>query len=75
MWGRGGVERRQRDRRRAGTNNRGWQDQIVFFLMMGAILYGLWWYVTVYDSAQGRCQRGDVGACVVVVANQLQPTP
>jgi hypothetical protein len=24
-----------------------------------------WWYVDEYDSATGRCYRGDFGACIV----------
>lgn len=28
------------------------------------------WFFAVYDSAEGRCNRGDLGACVVVFAKQ-----
>jgi hypothetical protein len=66
------MERRRHDRRRpTGRSARAWQYEILFFLALGAIVYGAIWYFTVYDTAQGRCQRGDLGACAVVVANQV----
>lgn len=32
-------------------------------------------YFGVYDTAAGRCNRGDLSACVVAVAQQPQPLP
>ena len=48
-----------------------------FFLVMvvlsavGLIVGGaLLWYFTIYDTAMGKCDRGDVGACVIWQAQQ-----
>src|SRR2546425_9497673 len=38
---------------------------IVVVLVLGAI-----WYFGFYDTAAGKCNRGDVGACLVVAAQQ-----
>ncbi len=35
-----------------------------------ALVLGLVWYFAVYDTAEGRCNRGDLGACFVVYAKQ-----
>ncbi len=43
----------------------------VFITVAGAVLVvGLVWYFAVYDTAEGRCNRGDLGACFVVYAKQ-----
>ena len=34
-------------------------------MVVVAVVAVLWWYLTVYDTAQGKCQRGDPAACVV----------
>jgi hypothetical protein len=38
---------------------------------VGAIALAIaWWYFAVYDTAQGKCNRGDLGACVVWQSQQ-----
>src|SRR5260370_32528207 len=41
---------------------------IVFIGLL--IVGGLVWYFGFYDTAAGRCNRGDLGACVVAVGQQ-----
>jgi hypothetical protein len=36
------------------------------------IIVAAWWYFFVFDTAQGKCGRGDYGACVVWQAQQAQ---
>jgi len=31
-----------------------------------------WFYVAVWDTAQGKCRRGDIGACFVWEAQEAQ---
>jgi hypothetical protein len=39
----------------------------VLFIAVAVVVGGaLFWYFAVYDSASGRCDRGDLGACMVV---------
>lgn len=35
-----------------------------------AIAASVLWFVNVYDTAAGRCSRGDLGACTVIAAKQ-----
>ncbi len=45
----------------------------VLITVAGAVLVlGLVWYFGVYDTAQGKCNRGDMGACLVLAAQQAQ---
>lgn len=49
-----------------GTGGRGWWiGGALLVLALGAA-----WYVGVYDTAEGKCNRGDLGACLVVYAKQ-----
>ena len=60
-----------------------------WFVIIGNGLAGLWslaahrwpgvrsralWWFTIYDTPRGKCERGDLGACVVWQA-QSQPSP
>jgi len=36
---------------------------VAVVIIIGA---GLIWYFAVYDTAQNKCDRGDLGACLVV---------
>lgn len=51
-----------------GAARRAWRH-LVFVLARLAILVilvaGAWWWFGVYDTARGRCERGDLGACIV----------
>ncbi len=38
-----------------------------------SVAAGGFWYFTVYDTAQGKCQRGDLNACIVLEAQQPAP--
>lgn len=38
---------------------------LVSAVLFGVVATGIW-YVTVYDTAAGRCSRGDLGACAVL---------
>lgn len=40
---------------------------ILIVLVVGA---GAAWYFLIYDTAAGRCNRGDLGACIVWEAQQ-----
>ncbi len=42
-------------------------SRVVLFIVVAAIL--LWWF-TIYDTARGRCERGDLGACIVWESQQ-----
>jgi hypothetical protein len=42
-------------------------------VLVVAIVAGFW-YFTVYDTAAGKCDRGDIQACAVVASRQT-PTP
>jgi hypothetical protein len=38
--------------------------------IVGMLLLALgFWFFTIYDTAKGKCQRGDVNACIVWQAN------
>jgi hypothetical protein len=37
-----------------------------------ALLVGVAWYLFVYNSASGRCNRGDLGACIVLSVQQAE---
>ena len=43
---------------------------VAVFLVGLAVLAVLLWYFTIYDTAKGKCQRGDVNACIVWQAQQ-----
>ncbi len=45
---------------------------VIVLVLIGVI--AAIWYFGFYDTAQGRCSRGDVGACVVYYATQ-SPSP
>lgn len=50
------------------TGGRGtgwWIGGVVLVLAVVAV-----WYFAVYDTAEGKCNRGDLGACMVVLAKQ-----
>lgn len=49
--------------------------QIVLALLLGAAILGALWYFQVYDTAAGKCQRGDLNACMVWQAQQGQQVP
>jgi hypothetical protein len=40
--------------------------------VVGAVLL---WYFGVYDTAKGKCDRGDPGACAVWTMQQSDPGP
>jgi hypothetical protein len=45
------------------------------FFLAGAIsllLVGGWYYVAVWDTAAGKCERGDFGACLMAGAQQYE---
>jgi hypothetical protein len=49
------------------------QRIIVFAaVLVGLLIAGLVWYFAVYDTAQNKCSRGDVGACIVVGGQQAE---
>jgi hypothetical protein len=54
----------------------GWRTDLVIIgalcsvLLVVAIAAGGWWYITYYDTAVNKCNRGDLGACVVYEAQQ-----
>jgi hypothetical protein len=39
---------------------------------LALIVAGLVWYFAVYDTAENKCSRGDLGACVVVAGQQAE---
>ena len=40
-------------------------------ILIGVLILGvLFWYFGYYDTAAAKCQRGDLGACVVTAAEQ-----
>jgi hypothetical protein len=39
-------------------------------MVVVAVLAVLGWYFMIYDTAQGKCQRGDPGACVIWQASR-----
>jgi hypothetical protein len=45
---------------------------LALLLTVGLIL-GAFWYFTVYDTAQGKCGRGDPAACWIWQQQQTQP--
>lgn len=45
---------------------------IIVALLMAAVGGAGVWYVTVYDTAAAKCERGDLGACTVVAAQAEQ---
>ena len=40
------------------------------FGMVLVVVIGAWWFFNVYDTAEGRCGRGDLGACIVPQGQQ-----
>ena len=63
--------------RAEGAGRRLWRH-LVYALARVALLViivaaALWWF-TIYDTPRGKCERGDLGACVVWQA-QSQPSP
>jgi hypothetical protein len=48
--------------------------QLGFLAVVAALLTGGLWYASVYDTAVGKCDRGDPGACAVL-ASRWTPTP
>lgn len=49
-----------------------YRDILRGLLLAGAVAGGLAWYFLVYDTAEGKCNRGDLGACAVVAAQHAQ---
>jgi len=49
-------------------------EYIFFFLAVAAVTLAVVWYLNVYDTAQGKCQRGDPQACLIWQAQQA-PAP
>jgi 4-amino-4-deoxy-L-arabinose transferase-like glycosyltransferase len=41
-------------------------------LLAAAVLVAVGWYFLVYDTAEGKCNRGDLGACVVAGQHRIQ---
>jgi hypothetical protein len=41
------------------------RELLVTAVVALALVGAAWFYLTVYDTAEGRCHRGDVGACAV----------
>lgn len=39
-------------------------------VVLALVAAGLIWYFAVYDTAENKCQRGDLGACLVVAGQQ-----
>lgn len=39
-------------------------------LVVAAAAAGIYWYATAYDTVAGRCDRGDLGACSYLAAQQ-----
>jgi hypothetical protein len=37
---------------------------------IGLLIVGALWYFLIYDTAEGKCRRGDLGACVVWQSEQ-----
>lgn len=46
----------------------------IYAALVLATLLGIaaFWYFTTYDTAAGKCERGDLGACTVLAAQQAQ---
>lgn len=42
--------------------------------LTAVLLAGVWWYLSVYDTAAGKCDRGDAEACAVL-ASRRTPSP
>lgn len=42
----------------------------VILLGVALLFVGALWYFLVYDTAEGKCNRGDIGACVVWQSEQ-----
>jgi hypothetical protein len=51
---------------------RPYRDILRGLLLAAAVVGGLAWYFLVYDTAEGKCNRGDLGACAVVAAQHAQ---
>lgn len=49
-----------------------YRDVLRGLLFAGVIAAGIAWYFLVYDTAEGKCNRGDLGACAVVAAEHAQ---
>lgn len=45
---------------------------IRWLLVLGIVGVVAWWYFGYYDTAAAKCNRGDLGACTVVMAQQAQ---
>lgn len=59
---------------RGGASMPDWLFNMVA-IMVGLVILGGYWYLNVYDTAQGKCQRGDLGACLVWQAQHPTPAP
>ena len=41
-------------------------ETVIAGLLIGGLVMAIgFWYFAVYDTAKGKCQRGDVNACIV----------
>lgn len=38
---------------------------VLVFAVAVVVGAALWWYFGVYDTAKGKCERGDMDACLV----------
>lgn len=45
---------------------------LLTLLVLAVVGAAGYWFVTVYDTAEAKCSRGDLGACTVVAAQQAQ---
>jgi hypothetical protein len=51
-----------------------WLWTVVGSVVAGLVILGvILWYFTVYDTAKGKCERGDPDACVIWQAQQPHP--
>jgi len=41
-------------------------------LLVIALLAVAWWWFAIYDTAKGKCERGDLGACAVYESQQVR---
>jgi hypothetical protein len=40
-------------------------DIVLGVFVVVAIAAAVIWYLTIYDTAKGKCERGDVNACII----------
>jgi hypothetical protein len=45
---------------------------LLALIVLAVVGAGAYWFVTVYDTAAAKCNRGDLGACTVLAAQEAQ---